>query len=132
MVLEVERSFWEKATILHAEYYRPLDKPMPDRFSRHYADTAMLANHPEAIKAINQHDLREQVVLWKSQFFGSSWANYNLAKPGTFRLVPKTERLPALRRDYQLMRDMYLSEPVSFEDILITLTNLEYHINLSQ
>ena len=91
---------------------------MPDRFSRHYADTAALANHPEAIKAINQHDLRNRVVLWKSQFFGSSWANYDLAKPGTFRLVPRAERLPALRRDYQLMRDMYLTKPVSFDDVL--------------
>lgn len=118
MALEIERSFWEKATILHAEYHRPLDKPMPDRFSRHYADTAMLASHPEAVKAINQHDLRNRVVLWKSQFFGSSWANYDLAKPRTFRLVPKAERLLTLRRDYQLMRDMYLSEPVTFDDIL--------------
>lgn len=130
MVLEIERSFWEKATILHAEYHRPLTKPMPDRFSRHYADTAMLSKHPEAIKAINQHDLRNQVVLWKSQFFGSSWANYDLARPGTFRLVPKTERLPALRRDYQLMHDMYLTEPVSFDDILSTLSDLEHRINV--
>jgi len=71
---------------------------MPDRYSRHYADTAMLAKHTEAIKAINYHDLRNQVVLWKSQFFGSSWANYDLAKPGTFRLVPPAERLSGLRR----------------------------------
>lgn len=130
IALEIERSFWEKATILHAEYHRPSEKPMPDRFSRHYADTAMLANHPEAIKAINYHDLRNQVVLWKSQFFGSSWANYDLAKPGTFRLVPPAERLPALRRDYQLMRDMYLNKPVSFDDILASLSDLEHRINL--
>lgn len=129
MALEIERSFWEKATILHTEYHRPPDKSLPDRFSRHYADTAMLANHPEAIKAINHHGLRNQVVLWKSQFFGSSWANYDLAKPGTFRLVPQAERLPALRRDYQLMRDMYLTGPVSFDDILTTLSNLEHRIN---
>ena len=130
VALEIGRSFWEKATILHAEYHRPLDKSMPDRFSRHYADTAMLANHREASKAINQHDLLNRVVLWKRQFFGSSWAHYDLAKAGTFRLVPKAERLPALRRDYQLMRDMYLTEPVSFDDILTTLSDLEHHINL--
>lgn len=83
----------------------------------------------EAVKAINQDDLRNKVVLWKSQFFGSSWASYDLAKPGTFRLVPKTKRLPALRRDYQLMRDMYLTEPVSFDDVLNTLSDLEHRIN---
>lgn len=130
IALEIERSFWEKATILHAEYHRPPDKSMPDRYSRHYADTATLVKLPEAIKAINQHNLRNQVVLWKSQFFGSSWANYDLAKPGTFRLVPPAERLPALRRDYQLMHDMYLTEPVSFDVILNALSDLEYRINL--
>lgn len=53
IALEIKRTFWEKATILHAEYHRPLDKPMRDRFSRHYADTATLAKHSEAIKAID-------------------------------------------------------------------------------
>jgi hypothetical protein len=129
VALGVDRTFWEKATILHTEYYRPSDKPTPDRFSRHYADTAALANHPVAMGAINQQDLRNRVVLWKSQFFGSSWANYDLAKPGTFRLIPRTERLSALERDYQLMRDMYLTKPVSFDEVLTILSNLEHQIN---
>jgi len=131
VALEVERSFWEKATILHTEFHRPADKSTPDRFSRHYADTAALAKHTAANKAINDHDLRNRVVEWKSQFFGSSWANYALAKPGTFRVVPPPERLQALRRDYQAMRDMYLIEPASFDDILATLADLENRINQS-
>jgi hypothetical protein len=129
IALEIERTFWEKATILHAEYHRPLEKPMRDRFSRHYADTAALANHSEAIKAIDYHDLRDRVVAWKNLFFRDSSANYTQAKPGTFHLVPRAERLPELRRDYQLMRDMYLNEPLSFDDILSILTNLEHRIN---
>lgn len=129
VALEVERSFWEKATILHTEYHRPTDKPTPDRFSRHYADTAALAKHPAAKIALDQHELRSRVVAWKRQFFGSSWANYDQAKPGTFRLVPPPERLPALRRDYQAMRDMYLAEPASFDDILAILADLENRIN---
>ena len=129
VALEVERSFWEKATILHTEYHRPAEKPTPDRFSRHYADTAALATHPIAANAIDQHELRDRVVQWKSQFFGNSWANYDQAKPGTFRLVPPLARQPALRRDYQTMRDMYLSEPASFDDILTILADLEMRIN---
>lgn len=129
VALEVERSFWEKATILHTEYHRPPEKPMPDRFSRHYADTAALARHPISGKAIDQHDLRDRVVAWKSQFFGSAWASYASAKPGTFRIVPPAERLPGLRRDYEAMRDMYLSEPAAFDDVLTTLAELETRIN---
>jgi hypothetical protein len=96
---------------------------------RHYADTAALARHPTASRAIDQQDLRNWVVAWKGQFFGSSWASYDLAKPGTFRLIPPSGRLPALHRDYQSMRDMYLSEPAPFDDVLAILADLERRIN---
>jgi Nucleotidyl transferase AbiEii toxin, Type IV TA system len=129
VALEVERTFWEKATILHTEYHRPADKPTPDRFSRHYADTAALALHPTAAKSIDLDELRKRVVAWKGQFFGSGWANYDLAKPGTFRLVPPDARLPALRSDYASMKEMYLSEPRSFDEVLSVLADLEKRIN---
>ncbi len=74
----------------------------------YYADTAALAKHPKASMAIDEHDLRDRVVEWKSRFFGSSWAHYDRAKPGTFHLVPPTGQQPALHRDYQAMRDMSL------------------------
>lgn len=129
VALEVERSFWEKATILHAEHHRPAERATPDRFSRHYADTAALARHAASAAAISQNDLRERVVAWKRQFFGSAWANYDLAKPGTFRLVPPAERMRALKIDYEAMRDMYLSEPMAFDDVLTVLEELERRIN---
>ncbi|QJW93231.1 nucleotidyl transferase AbiEii/AbiGii toxin family protein [Frigoriglobus tundricola] len=129
VALEVERSFWEKATILHTEYHRPTGKPTPDRFSRHYADTAALAGHLAAQKAIDHGELRDRVVAWKGRFFGSSWASYDLAKPGTFRLVPPAERLSVLRRDYQAMRVMYLTEPAGFDEVVTVLTELEKRIN---
>lgn len=127
--LEVERTFWEKTTILHSEYHRPVEKPTPDRFSRHYADTAALAQHPAAQEAIGRDDVRERVVAWKSRFFGSSWANYEAARPGGFRLVPPVTRQAVLRRDYQAMRDMYLRSPPTFEEILAALADLELRIN---
>ena len=129
VALEVQRSFWEKATILHSEYHRPADKPTPDRFSRHYADVAALASHPNTSAAVHRHDLRDRVVKWKNRFFGNTWASYDAAKPGTFRLIPPAARLAALRHDYQLMRDMYLAEPMSFDGILATLSKLEARIN---
>jgi hypothetical protein len=129
VALEVQRTFWEKATILHTEYHRPADKPTPDRFSRHYADTASLATHPDAIKAAGDNELRSRVAHWKSRFFGSSWARYDEAVSGSFRLIPPPARLSSLRQDYQAMRDMYLSEPASFDNILEQLGTLETRIN---
>ena len=93
VALEIERTFWEKATILHAECHRPDDKPTPDRFSRHYADTVALAQHPDGQRAIHSDEMRTRVVEWKSRFFGSAWARYDLAIPGSFRLVPSDKRV---------------------------------------
>jgi len=129
VALEIERSFWEKATILHAEHHRPDNKPTPDRYSRHYADTAALAQHDDGQRAMALSDVRQKVVEWKARFFGSAWARYDLAVPGTFRLVPADARIDALRRDYQAMQDMYLTEPPSFTDVLKQLAELETQIN---
>jgi hypothetical protein len=127
--LDLHRTFWEKATILHVEHHRPADKPAPDRFARHYADTAALAGHADAAGAITQTALRERVVRWKSRFFGSAWARYDLALPPTFKLAPPPEREPELRRDYQAMRDMYMSDPEPFERVLSTLADVERLVN---
>ena len=86
-VLSVERTFWEKATILHAEVHRPAEKAMPGKYSRHYADLAALADHPAAAHAITRDDLRARVVEHKQVFFASAWARFETAVPGTFRLI---------------------------------------------
>ena len=87
-VLSIERIFWEKATILHAEANRPADKATPGKFSRHYADLAALADHPDAAGALARDDLRARVIEHKQVFFAAAWARYETAVPGTFLLVP--------------------------------------------
>ena len=129
VALELERTFWEKATILHAEYHRGVGKPMRDRFSRHYADTAAMATHADISPVLSNNDLRHHVADWKSRFFPSSWARYDLAKPGTFHLVPPESRTAELEKDYFAMRPMFLNEPPSFAFVLETLTDLESRIN---
>jgi len=129
VVLELERTFWEKATILHAEHHRDAAKLIPDRFSRHYSDVAALARPAIADRALACVELRQRVADWKSRFFAASWARYDLAKPGTFRLVPPESRGAELERDYRAMRDMFLVEPPPFEQLLESLRGLENRIN---
>lgn len=129
VALELERTFWEKATILHAEFHRDRAKPIRDRFSRHYSDMAALARHAIAERALAQEDLRQRVADWKSRFFAASWSRYDLAKPGTFRLAPPEFRLAELKRDYQGMRDMFIAPPPSFESVIKTVSDLERQIN---
>lgn len=129
VALEVERAFWEKATILHVEHHRDLATPMPGHYSRHYADVTAMANRPEAERALTDDALRQRVVDWKARFFARSWARYDLARPGTFRLVPPAQRRVELARDYEEMQEMFLDAPIPFDTILETLNLLEKRIN---
>lgn len=65
--LELARTFWEKATILHAEHHRPADQATPDRYARHYADMERLLRHPDANAMLADHALCARVVEWKSR-----------------------------------------------------------------
>jgi len=129
VALELERTFWEKATILHAEYHRDAARPIRDRFSRHYSDTAAMAPRAEIDPVLANNELRQQVADWKSRFFPSSWARYDLAKPGTFRLAPPEFRIDELDKDYRAMRPMFLNEPPPFETVVKALSDLEIRIN---
>jgi Nucleotidyl transferase AbiEii toxin, Type IV TA system len=92
--LELARTFWEKATILHAERHCPADQVTPDRYARHYADMERLFRHPDGAVMLADHALCQRVVEWKSRVFARQWARYDLAKPGTFRLLPTDGLLP--------------------------------------
>jgi len=129
--LSIERTFWEKATILHAEAHRPADKPTPPRFSRHYSDLAMLALSKAGEHSIHRDDLRERVVAHKKVFFASAWASYNTAIPGQFKLIPSPERLKALEQDYRDMQQMFYGDAMSWSSVFKTLLKLESVINLS-
>jgi hypothetical protein len=129
IALLAKRSFWEKATILHAEYYRPPQKPVPDRYSRHYYDVAMLAQGPIRADALADKDLLTQVVRHKETFYPSAWPRYDLARPGSFRLSPVENRVAALERDYRNMAVMIFGDAPKFDWILETLTALEHEIN---
>ncbi len=129
VALEVERTFWEKATILHAEFHRPEGLPLRDRMARHYADFAALWNHPSALSARTQFELLSRVVAFKSRYYPSKRAQYELARPGTLRLCPVDARTKELEEDYRRMAVMYFQEPTAFAQIIATLKEAESVIN---
>ena len=129
VALEIERTFWEKATILHAEYHRPASQPLRDRYARHYADFASLWHHPHGPAAAARLDLLERVRLHKSRFFASGWSHFETARPGSLRVLPPDSRIPELRKDYAAMKPMFLVPPPSFEEVLATLREAEQSLN---
>ena len=124
-----ERTFWEKATILHHEAHRPLNLKMPMRYSRHYYDLFRLAETSVKESALANLDLLKRVVDFKTKFYPRSWANYSAAVPGTLRLLPPEFRVPTLAKDYESMKDMLFGAVPTFDTILTALGLLERRIN---
>lgn len=127
--IRAERTFWEKATILHHEANRPESSPQPLRYSRHYYDMAMMAASPVKDAALADLALLEDVVAFKQRFYRRSWAHYDEAKPGTFRLLPSGHVLAAVEKDYVQMRNMIFGRYPGFDEIMETLRTLEREIN---
>jgi hypothetical protein len=128
-VLAAERTFWEKATLLHAEYHRPREKGVPIRLSRHYYDTACLILSGVGGKAASHPELLQRVVEHKRVFFPSGWAHYDEAIRGSLRLMPQRGRMRQLEEDYDRMREMFFAEPPAFSEILRILEEWETHFN---
>lgn len=127
--LGAERTFWEKATILHMLAHRDPGKSLGNRQSRHYADLASLAASDIKAAALADLSLLETVANHKSIFFSAAWAKYDTARPGSLRLSPPPDLERALRRDYETMREMFFNEPMTFEEILERIAALEAAIN---
>ena len=129
-VLSARRTFWEKATALHAEANRPAESPTPQYFSRHYYDLAMLFSSDEGRAAAADLELLATVAKHKATFFRSGWASYETARPGTLLLMPSEPRIKDLRSDYRAMAPMMFDEnPLSFDEILAKIGKLQESIN---
>ena len=124
-----ERTFWEKATILHQEANRAADKKIPLRHSRHYYDLAIMARSSMKNEALSSLELMEGVVVFKQRFYSSAWAKYEDAKIGSFKLLPPEFRYKELKADYTSMRNMIFDKYITFDEIISILKDLEDEIN---
>ena len=124
-----ERTFWEKATILHHEANRPEHLEMPLRYSRHYYDLFCMNNKGYTDSSLQQIDLLSRVVAFKMRFYPRTWARYDEAFPGSIKLFPPRKRFEGLRKDYENMSDMFFGKYPSFLELMDAIESLENEIN---
>ena len=131
VVLSLERTFWEKATLIHVECNREEFKADAHRLSRHWYDLRMLAKHASGKAAINNRALLEDVVRHKQVFFNASYANYEACLANELRLIPSDNAIAELRTDYEKMlgAGMMYGESPSFDDIIDGIREIEGEAN---
>jgi hypothetical protein len=129
-VLAAERTFWEKACLLHEETFRPADKPRKLRMARHYYDLWCLLQAGVGECALADKALFKRVAEHREVFFRYSWVDYSTHRPGTFRLTPPADNLANWRDDYrEMLGPMFFGETPSFEDLITAAAEFERIFN---
>jgi len=129
-VLAAERTFWEKACLVHEETFRPADKPRKLRMARHYYDLWCLLRAGVGERALRDVALFRRVSEHRELYFRYSWVDYSTHKPGSFRLVPPSEQLPNWKGDYDSMRGpMFFGVVPDFYEILDRVAEFEASFN---
>lgn len=130
-VLDPERTFWEKATLIHVECHRHKLNTNPERLSRHWYDLAKLSQSWVGEKALLNRKLLEDVIVHKKAFFNASYANYDHCLEKKFRLIPQKNEINNLKSDFiKMQQSGMLSEtPLSFDKFIEIIEKLEMEMN---
>lgn len=130
--LAAERTFWEKAMLLHEETFRTADKPHKLRMARHYYDLWCLITQGVADRAAGERALFERVAEHREVFFNWSWMDYDTLRAGSLRLLPHAAQAPSWRRDYQAMSStMFFGAVPTFDEVLRVVGDFERRFNAS-
>jgi hypothetical protein len=127
--LIAKRTFWEKATLLHAEHYRDTNKPIKPRMFRHYYDIVMLDQSGLTNEATQDTKLLEDVVTNKSTYFPDKKAKYDEAIIGSLKLSPNEAFLEQLRQDHKDMAVMFFGDGPDFDKTMRKIKEIEATIN---
>jgi hypothetical protein len=125
-----ERTFWEKAMLLHEETFRPVSKHRKARLARHYYDLWCLIKKGIAKRAIQNPDLFTGIAEHRAAFFNQNWMDYNTLRQGSLCLMPREDQISTWQQDYNAMRgEMFFGDVPDFDEILETVSSFEKEFN---
>lgn len=125
-----ERTFWEKAMLLHEERYRPPEKPRKSRLARHYYDLACLIEKGVADQAVKATGLFERTAKHRQIYFEQTWMDYGTLREETLCLSPKDSDMAYWTKDYADMQsEMFSGDVPTFDQILAVVRDFEQRLN---
>ena len=127
-ILRPDRTFWEKATILHAENSRnePSRIEKRNHMSRHIYDLVKLYNSEYGKMAIDNLELLTDVVSHKSTFYKDNRADYKNATPKNIKIVPTSELNSSFKADYEDMaKSMIIGNPPTYKKLVGVLMQIQ-------
>jgi predicted nucleotidyltransferase component of viral defense system len=129
LTIDVERTFWEKLTILHKMANFPENKNLPPRYARHLYDVYCMTNSPVKEQAFARKELLEKDVIFKQKFYYAKSAHYETATLKEISLIPADHIMDAVKQDYAAMKNMIYGDYPGFETIIEQLKELEMEVH---
>ena len=128
--VSVERTFWEKTTILHYLNFLPPENATPLRHSRHFYDVFMLANSKYREQIFSASALLGEIIAFDRKFYPKRGVDYAAMSLSTLKLLPPPHRTADLAKDYRQMQDMIFGDKPTWDDLRDFLAHLEKQLRV--
>ncbi len=131
LTIQPQRTLIEKILLLHEAYNREENKNIhSDRMSRHYYDLYQLSKQDFTQSTLTDDAFITDIINHRIHYSRLKRFDYNTLKRGSLNLIPSSDILEALRKDYEIMRaEMIYGESPSFEEIMLEIQHLQEIIN---
>jgi hypothetical protein len=114
-----QRTFLEKAFLLHEEFQKPAESVRVERMSRHLYDLERLMDTDFARNALEDISLYRSIVEHRNKLTAISGIDYSTHAPDTINFVPPEFVIERWRNDYFFMQaNMIYGESLPFEKLI--------------
>lgn len=126
VTVEAQRTFLEKAFLLHEEFSRPdKAKIRAERMSRHLYDLERMMDSSVSVEALSNDKLYNAIILHRKNYSRLSWVDYATLERHTISFLPPQEFIELYRIDYEMMKEqMIYGEAIEFDLLMKRLNTL--------
>ena len=114
-----QRTFLEKAFLLHEEFQKPAEKIRVNRMSRHIYDLEKMMDTDFAIDALNNKELYNTIVAHRSTLTKMKEVDYATHTPAMINFVPPLNVIDLWKADYESMqKNMIYGNSLPFDKLM--------------
>lgn len=114
-----EKTFLEKAILLHEEFQKPKEKIRHERMSRHLYDIGQIINTEFGQRAIMDTELFNTIIEHRKKFTPIKTVDYENLRFENLKIIPPKEIYDLYKRDYEKMQEsMIYGESLVFSQLI--------------
>jgi hypothetical protein len=114
-----QRTFLEKAFLLHEEFQKPHERIRVDRMTRHLYDLEKLMDTEFALDALKNRDLYNAIIEHRLTLVAMKEVDYTTHTPDKINFVPPASIIENWKKDYERMQGyMIYGNSLTFDKLI--------------